>query len=195
MIFLGWWTSFPNFFRVWIFTEHLQFLRAHHYAAAWKTEGIVKTIPEINGLERRYAELPLESIEKEAFLLEICQCFHPYLMKYLVMICRGHVPVASGGNLGSHINKDVKPFLLYFLPKRSALNSQTMSRFVKGFHMAFKGMETEEIYNIPMAQMVATIKGYDPTYTDKVKRLVEVIQHELSKKAVQFRRRQQVCGL
>ena len=43
-----------------------------------------------------------------------------------------------------------------------------MNVIVKGFHLAFKGMETEEIYDILMAQMVATIKGYDPTYTDKV---------------------------
>jgi hypothetical protein len=33
-------------------------LPAHHYAAAWKTEGVVKTLPEINDLGRRYAELP-----------------------------------------------------------------------------------------------------------------------------------------
>jgi len=31
-----------------------------------------------------------------------------------------------------------------------------------------------------MEQLVATIKGYDPTYTDKVKLLVEAIEHGLS---------------
>lgn len=157
-------------------------LPAHHYAAAWKTEGVVKPLPEIDDLGRRYAELPLEAPEKEAFLLEICQCFHPYLMKYLVMICRGHVPMIGRGDSDAPINRDIKPFLLYFLPKGSTLNWHTMNRIVKGFHLAFKGMETEEIYDILIAQMVATIKGYDPTYTDKVKRLVEVIQNELSKK-------------
>jgi hypothetical protein len=98
------------------------------------------------------------------------------------MICRGHVPMVSRGNPYDRINKDIKPFLLYFLPKGEALNLQTMSRIAKGFHLAFKGMETEEIYDILMAQMIATIKGYDPTYTEKVKRLVEVISNELSKK-------------
>ena len=43
-------------------------------------------------------------------------------------------------------------------------------------------METEEIYDILMEQLVATIKGYDPTYTDKVKLLVEAIEHGLSKR-------------
>jgi hypothetical protein len=99
------------------------------------------------------------------------------------MICRGHVPTVSRGNPLDRINKDIRPFLLYFLPKGSALNWHTMNRIVKGFHLAFKGMETEEIYDILMSQMVATIKGYDPTYTEKVKRLVEVIQNELSEKS------------
>jgi len=64
-------------------------LPANHYAAGWKTEGVVKPLAEITDLGRRYAELPSDSAEKEALLLELCKCFHPYLMKYLVMICRG----------------------------------------------------------------------------------------------------------
>jgi hypothetical protein len=121
--------------------------------------------------------------EKEAFLLEICQSFHPYLMKYLVMICRGHVPLRGRGHGSTGpINNDVKPFLLYFLPKGSPLNWQNMNRIVKHFHLAFKGMETEEIYDVLMAQMVATIKGYDPTYTEKIKLLVEAIENGLSKR-------------
>jgi hypothetical protein len=156
-------------------------LPANHYAAQWKTEGVIKTLPEINDLGRRYAELPEDSAEKEAILLEICQCFHPYLMKYLVMICRGHVPVIGG--IGAYrVNLDVKPFLMYFLPKGKTLDRQTMNIIVKHFHLAFKGMETEEIYDVLMAQMVATIKGYDPDYTKKVKSAVEVIQNELSKR-------------
>jgi hypothetical protein len=152
-------------------------LSPRHYAAGWKTEGVIKPIPEVTDLGRRYAELPLASPEKEALLLELCQCFHPYLMKYLVMICLGHVPVRGRG---APINQDIKPFLLYFLPKGQTLDWPNMVRIVKGFHLAFKGIETDEIYDILMEQMVSTIKGYDPAYTEKVKRLVEVIQNELS---------------
>ena len=115
-------------------------------------------------------------------MLELLQCFHPYLMKYLVMICRGHVPVIGVGDVAQRINKDIKPFLLYFLPKGLPLDWRTMNHIVKGFHLAFKGMETEEIYDILMEQMVATIKGYDPTYTDKVKLVVEAIENELFKR-------------
>jgi hypothetical protein len=104
-------------------------------------------------------------------------------MKYLVMICRGHVPVMGRGkgNPGP-VNKDIKPFLLYFLPKGQVLNRQTMNSIVKHFHLAFKEMETEEVYDILMEQLVSTIKGYDPDYTKKVKSVVEVIQNGLSKR-------------
>ena len=102
--------------------------------------------------------------------------------KYLVMICRGHVPVIGRGDKGAPINKDIKPFLLYFLPKGSSLDWRTMNVIVKHFHLAFKGMETEEIYDVLMEQLVATIKGYDPKYTEKVKLLVEAIENGLSKR-------------
>ena len=155
---------------------------ANHYAAGWKTEGVIKPLPEVNEIGRRYAELPAAAPEKEALLLELCQCFHPYLMKYLVMICRGHVPVIGRGDKGAPVNKDIKPFLLYFLPKGQSLNWHTMNIIVKGFHLAFKGMETEEIYDILMEQLVATIKGYDPQYTEKVRLAVEAIENGLSTK-------------
>ena len=43
-------------------------------------------------------------------------------------------------------------------------------------------METEEVYDVLMEQLVATIKGYDPTYTEKVRMAVEAIENELSKR-------------
>jgi len=78
--------------------------------------GVVKPLEEISDLGRRYAGLA-DCQEKEDLLLEICQCFHPYLMKYLVMICCGRVPIVGHGSNPCYTNKDVKPFLLYFLPK------------------------------------------------------------------------------
>jgi hypothetical protein len=147
---------------------------------------VIKPIPEITDLGRRYAEVPAAAPEKEALLLELCQCFHPYLMKYLVMICRGHVPVAGRGDRGAPVNKDIKPFLLYFLPKGQKLDWHNMNQIVKHFHLAFKGIDTPEIYDILIGRLVATIKGYDPAYTDKVKLLVEVIENELSTRKIRL---------
>src|ERR1017187_6513455 len=94
-------------------------LPSTHYAAQWKTEGMIKSLPEINDLGRRYAELPAEMAgisnpAKQDLLLELCQCFHLYLMKYLVMICRGHVPISGIGPKSQfgNVNSDVKEFPL-----------------------------------------------------------------------------------
>lgn len=49
-------------------------------------------------------------------LLEICNAFHPYLMKYLVMIRTGHVAMWA-----YTINKGVTDFIRYFVPKGEQL--------------------------------------------------------------------------
>ncbi len=43
-------------------------------------------------------------------------------------------------------------------------------------------METEEIYDVLMEQLIATINKYDPDYASKVKLAVEAIESELSKR-------------
>ena len=163
-------------------------LPSTHYAANWKLEGVVKSLPELDDLGRRYAELPAEkdgisNPAKQDLLLELCQCFHPYLMKYLVMICRGHVPLVGVGRERCCISKDVVPFLMYFLPKGKDLNRVSASIVARHFHLAFKGMETEEVYDILMEQLVRAVNQYDPFYTEKVKKVVEVINNGLSKRA------------
>jgi hypothetical protein len=166
-------------------------LAAGHYAAAWKTDEVPRPLREVDDLGRRYAILPAEievsdrSISnpaKEDLLLELCQCFHPYLMKYLVMIRCGHVPVVGVGKERNHISKDVVPFLIYFLPKGKKFDRITAHTIVRHFHLAFKGMETEEMYDILMEQLVRAINQYDPFYTDKVKRIVEILDDELSER-------------
>ena len=96
-------------------------------------------------------------------------------MKFLVMICRGHVPVMGRGDKGAPINKDIKPFLLYFLPKGSSLDWRTMNVIVKHFHLAFKGMTTEDIYDTLAYCFMRAARRYDPYFTDKMKSICEAI--------------------
>jgi len=131
-------------------------------------------VDEINALGLRYATLPAGA-DKEQALLALCQAFHPYLMKYLAMICRGHVPTYAGG-----INRDAKNFIRYFLPRGSALNTATVGKSIRHLHLAFKSMETEEIYEVLMEQFLRAAAKYDPTYSDKVKEVAEVIENALS---------------
>ena len=97
------------------------------------------------------------------------------ILKYLAMICRGHVPVWKG-----RINRDAKQFIRYFLPPGSTMNTATIGKAIRHLHLAFKLMDTEEIYNVLMAQFLRAAAKYDPHYTDKVKEVVKVIENALS---------------
>jgi hypothetical protein len=103
-------------------------------------------------------------------------------MKHLVMICSGHVPVIGVGENSWHVNQEVLPFIKYFLPKEKPATRFNIINVVRHFHLAFKGMETEEIYDVLMEQLVGVINGYDPYYKAKVKLAVEKIDYELSKR-------------
>ena len=149
-------------------------LPAKHYAASWKidSEDHLSTA-DLTDLGCRYAQACGQ--EKEDLLLEICQNFHSYLMKYLAMICRGHVPVWK-----NRINSDSAAFLKYFLPKGCKLNGDSARLLVRSFHLAFKGIDSGEVYDILMEQFLDAVAKYDPEYTEKVKLVVECMNHELS---------------
>jgi hypothetical protein len=103
-------------------------------------------------------------------------------MKYLVMICRGHVPILGIGPKSTfgNVNGDVRKFLYYFLPKGQSLTRQNLNPVVRHLHLAFKDMETEERYDVLMEQMVRAINQYDLCCTDKVNQIVETPNNELS---------------
>jgi hypothetical protein len=84
------------------------YLTGWHYASTWPNDSAeaVRSLEEVTELGRRYAETKDPEVQ-----LELCQCFHPYLMKYLVMICRGHVPILGVGSNGLRLNKDVELFI------------------------------------------------------------------------------------
>jgi hypothetical protein len=67
-------------------------------------------------------------------------------MKYLVMICRGHVPTVCRGNPYDRINKDIKPFLLYF-PKGLALNWHT-----RGVEPGFRSLAYADHFDYDFAK-------------------------------------------
>jgi hypothetical protein len=125
-------------------------------------------------LGRRYATLP-DGAEKQQALLDLCRCFHPYLIKYLSMICQGYLPLWKG-----QVNHDARKFIRYFLPKGIKADRGSIQKAIRHLHLAFKGMETEEIYDVLMEQLLAAAAKYDPHYTDKIKQVVGVIEHALS---------------
>jgi hypothetical protein len=92
------------------------------------------------------------------------------------MIGRGHVPTYRG-----KINSDAAAFLTYFRPKGTQLTVPIANQVARSLHLAFKNMDSGEIYDVLMEQFLAAVAKYDPNYTGKVKKVVECIDHELSK--------------
>ena len=101
-------------------------------------------------------------------------------MKYLVMICRGHVPIHGAGTLWGHLNKDSKNFLRMFMAKGAPINKETVLDVVRQFHLAFKARETAEIYDILIEQLLRAIRKYDPEYNLKLKQIVEMIDDKFA---------------
>ena len=99
-------------------------------------------------------------------------------MKYLAMICRGHVPTWNG-----NVNQDAKNFIRYWLPKGTRMNRASVGQAMRHLHLAFKGMETEEIYDVLMEHFLRAASKYDPLYIRKVEEVVGVIKNALSKLA------------
>lgn len=151
-------------------------LPSHHYAASWRAaDETVLTTGQITELGQQYARARAEGAARQDLLLQLCQAFHGYLMKYVVMICRGHVPLYKG------MNSDSAKFLAYFRPKGKMLDLNVARSVARSLHLAFKGMDPGEVYDVLMEQFLQAAARYDPDYARKVKLVVECIDHELSK--------------
>ena len=70
----------------------------------------------------------------------------------------------------------------YFLPKGTKFSRTSVMNVCRSLHLAFKGMETEEIYDILMEQLLRAARKYDPFYSDKAGKVVEVINRKRRKK-------------
>ena len=109
-------------------------------------------------------------------------------MKYLSMICRGHVPTWGANPMSTcrpgavgWTNSDIKGFLYFFMPKGETLNRATCSKICKHLHLAFKTKTTDEIYDVLMEQLICVIRRYDPEYSVKTQQVVETINGKLSR--------------
>jgi hypothetical protein len=147
-------------------------LPSQHYAASWPlNDESILTTGDLTELGQQYARA--DGAVKKDLLLQICQAFHGYLMKYLVMICR--VPIHKG------INSDSAKFLAYFRTKGKTMDMESARAIARSLHLAFKGMESAEVYDVLMGLFLDAAAKYEPDYAGKVKLAVEAINHELSK--------------
>ena len=151
-------------------------LSSQHYASSWRNE-IPLALEEADRLGREYALLPFGP-KKEAKFLEIAQFFHGYLMKYLTMICQGHVPqLWAPRGAGKLFNSDSMKFIQYFLPKGTKVTKAALSNTCHSFHLAFKGMDPDEVYDVLMEKLLRAAQKYDPLYSVRVGRVVETLSN------------------
>ena len=79
------------------------------------------------------------------------------------------------------MNSDSAKFLAYFLRKGKKLDMDTARSIARSLHLAFKEMDSGEVYDVLMQQFLTAAAKYDPDYTKKIKLVVECIDHELQK--------------
>jgi hypothetical protein len=147
-------------------------LSSEHFASKWHLpiKEDFYNYEATNVLGIRYANLP-DSSEKEALLEEILKCWHGFLIKYLNMIVRGHLPPinSSAGmeaikflNLLSSIGKDKKSNAVY-------------GEICRTLHLAFKQSSTDDIYDSLLMCLMRAVKKYDPRYVEKLRNVCEAI--------------------
>jgi hypothetical protein len=145
------------------------FLAPSHYAGKWiiPDEDQRNDLKAVNALGYAYATAP-DSPAKEAKLLEMMECFHGYLMKYLCMIVRGSIPPAN-----SRAGRDAKELLRTLAPRGVAPSKALTDATCKTLHLAFKNQTTEDIYDTLVFCFVKAARQYDPYYADKTRKVCE----------------------
>lgn len=151
-------------------------LDPQHYAYDWiipVSKEQFYSLEEINKVGYDYG-MARDGAKKEAMLLCLTRYFHGYLMKYVDMILRGHVP-----SYKNRINRDAQAFLRFFLPRGTELTQQALSRACHSLHLGFKKQEASEVYDSLMLILLRAIRKYDPLYVKKLERVVKVIHGPL----------------
>jgi hypothetical protein len=145
------------------------FLAPSHYAGKWviPDEDQHYDLKTVNALGYAYATAP-DSPAKEAQLLEVMECFHGYLMKYLCMIVRGTIPPAN-----SRAGKDAMELLRTLAPRGVKFTKPVVDATCKTLHLAFKNQTTEDIYDTLVFCFVKAARQYDPYYADKTRKVCE----------------------
>ncbi len=149
-------------------------LSSKHYAYNWPVDKIYP-VSEVNQLGMEYSLLP-SGTEKEAKLLDLIQRFHNYLMKYVTMIKEGHLPQWQG-----KVSRDTENMLRYFVPRGQPVNKATLSAACRTLHLAFKQMDSDEVYDVLVQCFLKSVAKYDPRYTEKMAEVIRLLNSHSTK--------------
>jgi hypothetical protein len=148
-------------------------LSSEHFASKWAipTKEDFHGYEDTNILGTKYANLP-DGEEKQELMLELTKCFHGYLMKYLNMIVRGHLP-SINSSTGIEAIKFLN--LLSSSGSKSTKSSSAYGEICRTLHLAFKQCTTDDIYDSLLMCLMRAVKKYDPNYVEKLRKICDVI--------------------
>lgn len=147
-------------------------LSSEHFASKWliPTKEDFYGYEDTNILGIKYANLP-DGPDKEDLLLQLTKCFHGYLMKYLNMIVRGHLPP-----MNSSTGTEAVKFLKLLAPGgKTTTGSAAYGEICRTLHLAFKQCTTEDVYDSLLMCLMRAIKKYDPNYVEKLSTVCKAI--------------------
>ena len=150
----------------------VQSLPSWHYASQWRVDERF-TSGEITELGRRY-HAETDPSRKEDLLLDLIRRFHPYLVKYMMMISCGRLPENTGKP-----DSDTHQFLRIYLKPDEPPTIANLGKVCRRLHLAFKGSPAHEIYDVLVALMTEAITRWDPEYSTKVRAVIEAARIQL----------------
>jgi hypothetical protein len=87
-------------------------------------------------------------------------------MKYVDMILRGHLP-----RYGGRVNEDAKKLLINLMARGTEVSQSSLLHACRHLHLAFKGYDSAEIYNVLATVLLKVISRYDPFYCAAAEKL------------------------
>lgn len=146
-------------------------LSSDHFASKWviPSKEDFHGYEDTNALGITYANLP-DGSQKENLMLELTQCFHGYIMKYLNMIVKGHLPA-----INSSSGIEAIKFLRLLASNQKDTSSKMYGEVCRTLHLAFKQSTTDEVYDSLQLCLLRAIAKYDPNYIIKLKKVCDLI--------------------
>jgi hypothetical protein len=149
-------------------------LPSHHYASKWSQDHEIRDFDVVTDVGVRYANCA-DPTKKEELLLELVRYFHSYTFKYVGMILSGTLPM-----IGERVNEDAKQMLRMFLPAGVKPTGFVLAKTARTLYLAFKGQDTEEVYNVLVGCLIKALGKYDPNYVAKVKKAAGAVDSLIS---------------
>ena len=152
-------------------------LSSRHFAHSWQARdfGDRHDLLQVNQAAYEFATTEDKQI-RETLQLQLLECFHGYLLKYLNMIIFGQLPA-----LYLPQGKDAKIFLSLLINHPNPTHVELRDE-CKSLHLAFKEQQTtDDVYDILIFLFLKVCAHYDPLYPKKTEKVCHFIASQADK--------------